>query len=219
LETHDYVLTARRHWLLIIGTAIGLAVIAALGTSLIPAQYVSSSRVFVSANSTDSAQAYQGAMFSAQRVSSYADLVHSSELSQRVIAQLHLHTTPGQLSGQIQATVVPDTVILRIEVNDPSRLQAQRINSAVVTQLQRLIREFETPRGKTISLLKATAVGPPKVTSSPVSPHREVVIAVGFAFGLLLGFGIAILLDLMKLGASRADRSNDTDQDHAPATT
>jgi capsular polysaccharide biosynthesis protein len=217
LETHDYVLTARRHWLLIIGTAVGLAIIAGLGTTLVAAEYVSSSRVFLTTSSSDPNQAYQGGLFSAQRVNSYADLTNSIELSQRVIDQLHLDTTPEQLSASIQTKVVPNTVVMRIDVTDPSRSQAQRINGAVVQQLQRLIREFETPPGQRLPLLRATAVGSPNVTSSPTSPNRVLAISLGFALGLLLGFGIAILRDLMGSAARRSERSSEPERHHAAA--
>src|ERR1700709_236697 len=124
--------------------------IAALITTQLTKQYAATAR-----NSSD---ALQGSQFSQQRVASYADVVSGLELSQRVIDSLGLKTSATDLSKKIQASVVPDTVVLKITVTDPDPKQAQRINQGVVTQLQGFIGELETPPGQKVPLLKASVV-------------------------------------------------------------
>jgi receptor protein-tyrosine kinase len=147
--------------------------------------------------SADPAQSYQGGLFSQQRASSYAELVNGSEMAQRVVDRLGLHTTAEELQERIEASVVPDTVVLRIVVDDPKSKQAVRINEAVIQELQRFVRELETPPGRKVALVKATAVGTPDVSDSPVSPNRILVAAAAFVLGLLIGFGLAVLRELM----------------------
>ncbi|MCW2846491.1 MAG: capsular biosynthesis protein, partial [Marmoricola sp.] len=163
MELRDYLRIARRRWLLIVGSAVAAVAIAALVTSQATSQYASTARVFISTTPSNSSDAYQGGLFSEQRVASYADLVSGLELSQRVIDQLRLDTSAESLASKIQASVVPDTVVLKITVTDASPIQAQRINDSVVEQLQKFVTELETPPGSDVPLLKATVVDSPRL--------------------------------------------------------
>src|SRR5688572_22591229 len=83
-------------------------------------KYSSTARLFVSTSLHDTDQAYQGSLFSAQRVTSYADLVSGREVSSRVIDRLGVDMTPTALSEKVSASVVPETVILEVGVTDPN---------------------------------------------------------------------------------------------------
>jgi capsular polysaccharide biosynthesis protein len=196
MELHDYVRTARRRWVLILGTAVLLAVVATLLTSLLERQYASTSRVFISTVSPDPAQSYQGGLFAEQRASSYAELVNGPELSKRVVDRLGLKMTAEELAERVDASVVPDTVVLRIVVHDTSSKESVRVNTAVTQELQSYVQELETPPGRKVPLVKATVIGAPDVSDSPVTPNRMLVAAAGFVLGLLLGYGLAILVEL-----------------------
>ena len=197
MELRDYLRIARRRWLLILGSAIVVVALAALITSQTTKQYASTARVFISTTPSNSADAYQGGLFSEQRVASYADLVSGLELSQRVIDQLQLDTNATDLAKKIEATVVPDTVVLKITVTDPSPIQAQKINDGVVKQLQDFVSELETPPGRSVPLLKATVVDSPRLPDTPVSPQPVRNVGLALVLGLLLGFGLAVLREIL----------------------
>lgn len=205
MELRDYLGIARRRWLLILGTTLVVVGIAALITTQLTKQYASTARVFISTTSSDSSDAFQGSQFSQQRIASYADVVSGLELSQRVIDSLGLDTKATTLSEKIQASVVPDTVVLKITVTDASPRQAQAINKGVVSQLQGFVAELETPPGKTVPLLKATVVDTPRLPESPVSPQPVRNLALGLVLGLLLGFGIAVLREVLDTSVRRVE--------------
>ena len=205
VELRDYLRIARRRWLLILGSAIVVVALAALVTSQTTKQYASTARVFVSTTPSNSADAYQGGLFSEQRVASYADLVSGLELSQRVIDQLQLKMTATELAGKIEAAVVPDTVVLKITVTDPSPIQAQKINDGVVKQLQDFVSELETPPGRSVPLLKATVVDSPRLPDTPVSPQPVRNIGLALVLGLLLGFGLAVLREILDTTFKRVE--------------
>ena len=205
MELRDYLRIARRRWLLILGSAIVVVALAALITSQTTKQYASTARVFISTTPSNSADAYQGGLFSEQRVASYADLVSGLELSQRVIDQLQLDTNATDLAKKIEATVVPDTVVLKITVTDPSPIQAQKINDGVVKQLQDFVGELETPPGRSVPLLKATVVDSPRLPDTPVSPQPVRNVGLALVLGLLLGFGLAVLREIMDTTFKRVE--------------
>src|SRR6476469_11122735 len=104
VDLNEYLRVLRRRWLLIVaclllGTAIG-ALIIIRSTP----QYAATARLFVSTPSTDAnAQAYQGGLFSQQRVTAYADLIKGSTIAEKVITKLQLDETPAALVAQISA--------------------------------------------------------------------------------------------------------------------
>ena len=71
----------------------------------------------------------------------------ASSSSQRVIDELDLDMSAATLADKIDAAVVPETVVLKITVTDPSPMQAQRINDGVVEQLQDFVARARDPAG------------------------------------------------------------------------
>ena len=205
MELRDYLRIARRRWLLILGSVVVAVALSALITSQTTKQYASTARVFISTTPSNSSDAYQGGLFSEQRVSSYADLISGLELSQRVIDQLQLDMSASALARKINASVVPDTVVLKITVTDPSPIQAQRINDGVVAQLKDFVAELETPPGRKTPLLKATVVDSPRLPEGPVSPQPVRNIGLALVLGLLLGFGLAVLREILDTSVKRIE--------------
>jgi len=182
--------------LIVVTTAI-CAIAAAGYTARSVEQYASKATVFISTAPSDTQDAYQGGLFSEQRVQSYVGIVNGLKLAQQVIDHLHLDTTAAELSKKISASTVANTVLLDVTVTDPSPAQAQLINDAVVAQLSKTVAELETPPSKKVPLLKATVVDPPRLPTTPVSPKPVRNLALGLILGLLLGFGLAVLRELL----------------------
>lgn len=197
MELHDYLRILRQQWVLVLATTVATVAVALGLTVATTPQYSSQSQVFISTAPTDATDAYQGGLFSQQRVASYADAMTGIELSRRVVDQLHLKMTPKALAQKVTATAVPDTVLLQVSVTDPSPRQAQRINQALIEQLGQLVQQIETPAGRRNPLLKSTIIDPASYSTTPVSPKPVRNIALGVVLGLLLGFGLAVLRELL----------------------
>jgi receptor protein-tyrosine kinase len=179
-------------WLPLVGLLVG-GLVAATISYLTTPLYTSSTQLFVSTpESASTLEAFQGNQLSQARVTSYASLLGSDELAGRVIDQLDLPVTRGQLSGQISAQAVPDTVLLDVWVTDPSPERAQQIAAAVGRQFPELVSELETPEGGGASPVKITVVRAPDVPGVPSSPNTKRNIALGLLAGLVVGAAIAI---------------------------
>jgi len=205
VELRDYLRIARRGWLLILGTVIVCVVLTAIITAQITPRYASTARVFISTARADSSQAYQGGLFSEERVTSYADVVVGLGLAQRVIDQLGLDLTAPELSDKVEATFVPATVVLKITVTDSSPGRAQRINNGVVKALQDVVGELETPPGSKVPALEATVVDSPGLPEEPVSPNPLRNISLAVILGSLLGIGLAILREVLDATVRRLE--------------
>jgi capsular exopolysaccharide synthesis family protein len=197
VELRDYLRVIRRQWRLILVCLLVAVGVAAILTLRMTPQYASTSRLFVSTPGSDTSAAYQGGLFSQQRVGSYADLVAGDEIAQRVIDKLGLRETAANLSGQISAAVVQETVLLDVTVTDPNPQLAQRLDQAVADEFTDYISELETPPGKHRAPIKATVVDPASLPRTPVSPQPLRNLGLAAVVGLLLGLGGAVLRETL----------------------
>ncbi len=205
MELRDYLRVVRRRWRLITACFLVVVAVAALVTYRATPQYESRARLFVSTTDRSTSDAYQGGLFSIQRVSSYADLASGRALASRVVHDLGLHTAPADLAENITATVVPDTVILEISATDPDPRMAQAIAASAATELTSFVTELETPPGKSHAPIKATIVDNASLPTSPVSPKPVRNLGLAAVLGLLLGLGLAVLRELLDTSVKNAE--------------
>lgn len=204
MELQDYWRTVRRRWRLVLATVLAVVAIAAVWTWTTTPLYSSSTRLFVSTSQTDENSAYTGNLFATQRVASYADLVTSNQLAERVAGGLD-DADPTTIRGQVTASAVPETVLLEITATDADPERARDIAQAYAEQLQVVVEELETPNGKSTAVVKATLIDDAQVASSPVSPQPVRNLALGVVLGLLLGVGLAVARELLDTSIKGAD--------------
>ena len=109
----------------------------------------------------------------------------------------------------VEATVVPETVILEITATHPDPEVAAQVAQAYAEQLQDLVRELETPQGETRALIKATIVDDAEVPDDAVSPQPARNLALAAVLGLLLGMGLAVARELLDTSLTTSDDIGD----------
>lgn len=196
MEIQDYLKILKARWIIIAVTVI-VAILGALGASLLTTPlYESSARMFVSTSGGTSVnEAYQGNLFSQQRVASYSELVTSEALAARVLGVLPLNLTPSQLAAKVKASSTPDTVLLDITVTDASPSTARDIANAMATELTTQVEELETPADGGSPSAGVKTFQQAEASAAPVTPKTKRNLALGAAVGLLLGIALAVLRD------------------------
>ena len=194
MTLHDYLRVLRERWKLVFVTV--LIALTAVGTAwfLRPPEYTANVRMYVSAQSADTTQAaYQGAQLSQQRVTSYVELVSSTRVSEEVIQQLRLSTTPERLAKEITASSKLDSVIIDVAVTGDSPRAVTDVANAVGQVFPRLVNELERPSSPTGTPPVVVRVVEPAATpTSPSSPGLPVTLALGLLAGLAIGIGGAL---------------------------
>lgn len=199
MDLRDFLRVLRRRWR-IVAALLTLALVTAVTvTALSTRVYQADSEVFVSlqdAGSGTTSNAYQGNLFSQERVKSYAKIANSPRVTGPVVTQLRLDLTPEQLSGRITATAPTDTVLVDLVVKDPSPARARDIANAVSQQFARVVQDLEKPAtGR--SPVSVSVVRPATLPLAPVSPRTPINIALGLLVGLALGIGVAVLRETL----------------------
>lgn len=197
MEFRDYLRIARRRWLLIVSCLVVAVGVAALVTFRATPLYASTTQLFISTPGSDTAQAYQGGLFSQQRVTSYADLVTSRQVASDVLDEVESDLTPTELAEKVTASAVPETVILEIEVSDPAPETAQELAQGYAEVMTGYIKDLEEPAGGGKAPLKATVAEEADLPTAPYSPQPVRNLGLAAVLGLLLGLGLAVMRELL----------------------
>lgn len=134
----------RRRWL-VLAVCLVLALVGVSAYNVtVHNQYTASTQLFLRAPDVKtSAGAYQGDLFSRQRVLTYSKMFKSDDLAQRVIDRLKLSTTPQQLVSQVSASTVKDTVLMVVSVTDANPERAANIANAYGDVLNSYVAKIE----------------------------------------------------------------------------
>lgn len=198
MNLQDFVKLLRSRWLTVCVTIVvgllGAAVVSLLTTPL----YQASTRLFVSTTAGSSlSDAYQGNRFSQERVVSYAQLLMGETLAQRTIDKLDLDMSAAQLQGNVTASAKIDTVLIDVEVLDPSPVQARDIANTLSDEFVVMVRELETPENGARPDSRVVVEQRASIPRDPVIPKTSRNIAIGLALGVILGIGLAVIRDLL----------------------
>jgi capsular polysaccharide biosynthesis protein len=119
--------------------------------------------------------------------------IDSRPVAEATIRRLGMRTTPEQFLANLSAEQVPETQYIEVRYRDPSPEKAQRVVNAVGDVFSKRISETSTSANGVTASVWERAVLP----DSPVSPNpvRNGILAL--MFGLMLGVGLALLLEYL----------------------
>lgn len=199
MELRDYLRLLRKRWQVVSILALLSLAGATAGTLLTTPVYQSQTQLFVSTQggAADNSQLLQGSSFTQQRVKSYAGIVTSPRVLSPVIQQLGLGVTPDKLAESISAEAPLDTVLINVTVKDGSAQRAQQIADAVGKQFATVIAQLEKPEDGSTTPVKISVVQPADLQTAPISPRLKLNLALGLLVGLAVGFGAAVLRELL----------------------
>jgi non-specific protein-tyrosine kinase len=147
---------------------------------------------------SDPSEAYEGGLFSQQRVLSYAEIVSSRPVIQAVIRKLRLRQSVEELQAAIEVSVPRDTVLINVTVEDRSPRRAKAIADVVAAEFASFVKPLETPEGRGNSPVKVSVTSPARLPTDPVAPRKLVVyLALGALWGLTVGLGAVLLREAL----------------------
>ena len=146
MTPREFIDVARERWRSIVaGLLVGIFA-AVLATYLVPREYSASVTVIVSTQPDPAAPVSAGSdEVSAQRISTYVELMRSRRLAGEVIAVLGLPETPEQLADRIAVTTTPDSALITAAVTDGASDRAVRIANAVGDAFVKDVAAIEQP--------------------------------------------------------------------------
>ena len=198
MSLQDFLKSLRSRWATVLVTVV-IAVLGAVAVTLLTTPlYQASTRLFVSTTAGSSlSDAYQGNRFSQERVVSYVQLLMGKTLAQRTVDKLGLDMSAEDLQDRVKATTKADTVLIDLQVLDPSPVRARDIANTMSDEFVAMVRELETPADGARPDSRVVVEQRATVPEEPVIPKTARNLAIGLGLGIALGIALAIVRDLL----------------------
>lgn len=127
-----------------------------------------------------------------QLINTYSDIIKSPAILEPVIEQLKLNLTADQLNNKIVVDSTEESQVVRISVSDPDKAEAVDIANktaeVLVTEVKKLM------NANNVIILSPAVVKP---NAGPISPNLFLNVGIAAFSSLLLGVGLAFLMDHM----------------------
>ena len=120
-------------------------------------------------------------------VTTYSEIVKSKKVLNRVIEELDLDYTYGELKSNVSVSSVQDTEIIKIAVSDKDNRQAVNIANKISTVFQDEITEI-------YNLENISVIDKAEIQTTPYNIHTLRDTVLFFAVGLVLAVGIIFVV-------------------------
>lgn len=182
----------KRHFIKIVVVAVISAVTIFLYTKIfVPKQYVSSGKIIVNNRRTEGTSITNDEINSAQGLTEvYSIVIKSDPIMNRVIDNLKLDFTTGQLQSMISVSSVNGTQVMSISATTLSpEVSAQIVNEILKVAPEDIIAKVEAG---SVNIISEAVVNP--VAVAPNASRNAILVAVVVGMGMA---GIYILLELL----------------------
>lgn len=193
MELRDYWRAVRQRWRIVL-VGVMLSVLAAsVLTIMTPRSYEARTDLFVAPEAGGTtAELAQGSSFVLDRVKSYVQVIDKEVVLQPVIEELGLTETVADLAERVTATVVTDTVVVRVRVTDPDPERAAVIANEIAETFIGISPSLEPMRADETAVVRITVIESARAPETPVSPRPQLNLALALMFGLALGLAGAV---------------------------
>ncbi len=198
MNLQNFLKILRQRWIIVSATIVLAVLVAIVITVTTTPLYKSSTRLFISTYAGSSlSDTYQGNLLSQERITSYTILLTGEALAQRTVDALHLDMSTQALRKEITARSKAGTVLIDVDVLDPSPVRARDIANTLSNEFVAMTRTLETPGDGNIPDTRVVVEQPAAVATSPAVPNLIQNLAFGLAAGILLGIAFAVGRDAM----------------------
>lgn len=198
MELQEYLRVLRDYWRSTLAVLFLCVALSAGFTLLQAPTYTANSAVFLTVESGGTAgELSQGATYAERQVKSYVTVATTAVVLDPVIDELDLDLTPNQLAKKLTITSPTSTSVIKISAQDSSPQQAAALGNAVARSLQDAVQELSPPGPDGTRMVSATVIDQAVVPTTPSAPNPVTNIALGVLLGLLLGFGQALLRNIL----------------------
>ncbi|PSL40690.1 capsular polysaccharide biosynthesis protein [Planomicrobium soli] len=155
--------------------------------------YETSTQILVNQEKSETAQLLnQNIQTDLQLINTYSVIIKSPAILEPVSQELDLGLTVEQLNSKITVTNAENSQVVNVAVKDPDPAIAVDIANTTANVFQEKIQELM--KVDNVSILAPAVM---KENPAPIAPNPMMNMAIAAVIGLMLGVGIAFLLDYL----------------------
>jgi capsular polysaccharide biosynthesis protein len=183
----------KRIWLIISITVLATLISGIISYFVITPIYSASTQLLVNQEKTDQ-PIYNSTEIQTnlQLINTYNVIMKSPAILDLVKRDLDLNMSVDQLNSKIIVASETESQVVSVTVQDPDPYVAKDIANAVATTFQSKIADIM--KVDNVSILAKAEV---KANQAPIKPNKLLNIAIALVVGLMVGVGIAFLLEYL----------------------
>ncbi|MDT2988012.1 YveK family protein [Enterococcus casseliflavus] len=178
---------------ILISMFVGLALAAIVTFFVLTPQYRSQAQLIVTLPQTETTNANDVNM-NLQMINTYKELVTGdlviNQVKDRIESEYGIDKSVQELKDSVEVTQSQNSLMFSIMATDTSSVYAANIANTTALVFQENAKDV-------LSVDKISIISNAEASSSPVSPNNKLNLAIGLVLGILVGVGIAFLLELL----------------------
>ena len=182
----------KKRWLMILSiTLIATIISAVLSFFIIKPQYEASTKVFIGKDESENQNYSQNDVLMYQKLmKTYSEAIKTKDLISRSLKGTNIDLEPSEVLNNLTVTTVSDTQILEIKYKDNNPKIAEAVIEEIADEFIKTSKEL-VPNGN-IQIIESV-----ELPENPVSPNKQMNIVIAFLLGLMVGVGLAFLLEFL----------------------
>lgn len=179
---------------ILISMFVGLALAAIVTFFVLTPQYRSQAQLIVTLPQTETTNA-NDVNTNLQMINTYKELVTGdlviNQVKDRIESEYGIDKSVQELKDSVEVTQSQNSLMFSIMATDTSSVYAANIANTTALVFQENAKDV-------LNVDKISIISNAEASSSPVSPNNKLNLAIGLVLGILVGVGIAFLLELLE---------------------
>lgn len=182
----------KKRWLMIVSITLIAAIIAAvLSFFVIKPKYEASTKLFIGKEEAESQGYSQNDVTMYQKLmKTYTATIKTKDLVEKALGSSNLEVDTKSVLENLTVTSLADTQILEVKYKSIDPIEAKTIIEEITDEFIETSKKL-VPNGN-IQIIESV-----EMPEKPVSPNKKMNIAIAFALGLMVGVGLALLLEFL----------------------
>lgn len=195
IRIEDIIHALKKRWQMIVGIALIATILSTVVSFfLIKPKYEASTKLFVGKESSDSNKesSYNSSdvLMYQNLLKTYVDVIKTDDLIGNAISEKNISASAEAIKVGLTVEAVASTQILKISYTSTDKNETKEVVDAVATQFIKTSKEL-------IGNANVKVVESVTLPQAPISPNKKMNIAIAALLGLMVGVGLALLLEFM----------------------
>ena len=191
IKIEDIVDGLKKRWQLIVTiTLIATIISAVVSFFVIKPKYEASAKLFVGKEATTENYNNSDITMYQQLVKTYTSLIKTEDLVGKALKDNNIDLDPKIVVSALSAEQITNTQLMQVKYISKNKEEAANVVKAVTD-------EFIKESSALIKNADVKIIESVKLPENPVSPNKKMNIAIAMLLGLMVGVGLALLLEFM----------------------
>jgi capsular polysaccharide biosynthesis protein len=189
-----FAILRKRLWLIISLTVIAAVTAGVISFYFLTPIYQASTQLLVNQSKNDKQIDINQVQTNLELINTYNVIMKSPIILEKVISQMNLDTSVGQLNEQITVSSKENSQVVEVSVEDKDPAQAVQLANTIAAVFKEQIVPIMNVEKNNVSILSEAQLAE---DPSPIKPKPLLNIAIALVVGLMAGVGLAFLLEYM----------------------